>query len=112
MPAILDDQPQRFVQSRSTIPEEARGFRECADNVEDRDCLCSLLDWPEFTQSLITQFLKELVFQLAGAFVCAEYFRLYFLQLGRNEAFAADGRLLALVMRRRIRKIRFCDLDK
>ena len=51
--------------------------------------------------------MKELVLELPGAFVCAEDFRLHFLELRRDESFAAYGRLLAGVMRRHIRKVRF-----
>src|SRR5262249_37358222 len=97
---------------RPAIAEEPRGFRERADYVQNRNGLRSLLDWPDLAQSFIAQVLKELVFELARAFVCTEDFRLHLLELGCDEPFAANGCLLALVMRGHIREIRFCHLDE
>ena len=71
MSSVFDYQPQRFVQRRTAVTEEARGFRKRADHVEDRDCLGGLLDRTELTQSFVAQFLKELVLDLPSAFVCA-----------------------------------------
>ena len=112
MSSVFDYQPQRFVHRRPAVTEQARGFCKRTDHVEDRDCLGGLLDRTELTQSSVAQFLKELVFDLASAFVCAEDFCLHFLQLGSDEAFAADGCLLARVVRRHIREVRFCHLDE
>ena len=55
---------------------------------------------------------KSLILELPRALVGAENFRLHLLQLGRDEALAADGRLLACVMRRHAGEIRFRDLDE
>src|SRR5439155_786025 len=107
MAAVLNDETQRVVQLWSAITKEPRRFRQRANDVESRDCGCRLLDRSQFTQSFVTQFLKELVFKLTRVFVRAKNFCLHFLQLWRDETFAAYGRLFARIMRRHAREVRF-----
>ena len=72
----------------------------------------SLLDRLQFPQSFLAQFLEKLVLKLPRAFVCAEDLCLDLLQLGCDEALASHGGLLARVVRRHIRKVRFGDFDE
>ena len=71
-----------------------------------------MLDWFQFTQCFVTQFLEKLVLELAGALVCPEDFCLHFLQLGGDETFAAHGGLLARVMGGHAGQIRLGYFDK
>ena len=112
MPPVFDDELQCLIQFRPAIPEEARRFGQCTNDVENRNGGGSLLDRSEFTQSLVAQFLEKLVFELAGALVCAKNFRFDFLQLRGDEAFAANGGLPAGVMGGHVREVRFRHLDE
>ena len=63
-------------------------------------------------QHFVAQVLKKLILEMPRPFIRAQNLRFHFLQLGRDEALAADRRLLASVMRRHSREIRFRDLDE
>ena len=112
MPAVLDDEPQRFVESGPAVVEKARSFRERAKNIDNRNRHRGLLDRGEFAQSLVAQFLKKLILDLTRPFVRAENFSFHLFELRRDETFATDGRLFSRVMRRHARKIRFRYFDE
>src|SRR6266511_4140591 len=78
-----------------------------------RTAMAAAVRWIDSnSQSFFAQSLEKLILELACAFVCAEDLCLDFLQLGCDEALAAYGGLLARVVRRHIRKIRFCHFDE
>src|SRR5437588_406531 len=107
MPAVLDDEPQRFVESGPAVVEKARSFRERAKNIDNRNRHRGLLDWGEFAQSLVAQFLKKVILELMRPFVRPKNFSFHLLQFRRDETLAADSRLLTRVMRGDIGQVRF-----
>ena len=99
MTAVFDHEPKRFIERRPAVIEKARGFRERANNIKNRDRLGGSLDWAEVAQSFVAQFLEKLVLQIPRPFIRAENFAFHFLEFRRDETFAADGRLFSRVMR-------------
>src|SRR5207247_4878566 len=112
MAAVLNDETQRVVQLWSAITKEPRRFSQRANDVQNCNGGCRLLDQFQFTQSFVTQFLEKLVFELARAFVGAKDFCFDLLQFWRDETFAAYRGLLACIMRGHVRKVRFRYFDE
>src|ERR1700730_17914133 len=92
--------------------EKARRFRERAHNIDNRYRGGRLLNRTDFLQDIVPQFLEELIFQIPCPFVSAKNLRYHILELRRDETLAADGRLLARVVRRHVSEIAFRDLDE
>src|SRR5437879_12158422 len=112
MPAVLDDEPQRFVESGPAVVEKARSFRERAKNIDNRNRHRGLLDWGEFAQSLVAQFLKKLILELTRPFVRPKNFSFHLLQFLRDESLAADSGLIRCVMRGVICRVRFLHFNE
>src|ERR1700674_4315133 len=107
MTAILNSKPQRFIECRPAIIEEPRRLRERANNIDNRNCRRGLLNWGEFAQSLVAQFLKKLILDLTRPFIRPKNFSFHLLQFRRDETLAAHGGLFSRVMRRHARQVRF-----
>src|ERR1700731_811564 len=112
MTAVFDDEPQRFVECGPAVVEKARSFRKRADNIDNRNRHRGLLDWGEFAQSLVAQFLKKLILELTRPFVRPKNSSFHLLQFRRDETFTADSRLLTRVMRGHIGQVRFRHFDE
>src|ERR1700676_533525 len=100
MPAVFDNEPQRFVEDGPAVVEKARSFRERANNIDNRNRHRGLLDWGEFAQSLVAQLLKKLILELTRPFIRPKNFSFHLLQFRRDETLAAHGGLFSRVMRR------------
>src|SRR5437016_2975330 len=112
MSTVANDELQRLVQGGPRITEQPRRFRERADDIERSERIRGLLDRRQFAQCFLPQGLKELVLELTRALVGPEDFRFHLLQLRRDEALAADGRLFARVALRHVCQVRLRDLDE